>query len=224
MGLPATAACTRSSRISTRCCAWPSRRASSDVFVHCFMDGRDTLPKRREYLEQLQQTDARISASARSPPIADATTPWIATSAGSAKRRPSTRWSSARAKADASPIPCRASSSPTSAASPTNSSTRFVVVDGRGEPVGMIRDDDVCIFSTSAPTAGARSRVLRATATSLRERLRARRRRRTRRDHSARPVPKDLTYICMTQYDKHFRCRSSCRPSPETSWRTSWPI
>jgi len=44
----------------------------------------------------------------------------------------------------------------------------FVLTDNRGEPLGNIRDGDVCINSTSAPTAPGRSRAAwRATATSL---------------------------------------------------------
>ena len=38
------AACIRISAICTRCCVWPRSRRSPRVFVHAFMDGRDTMP------------------------------------------------------------------------------------------------------------------------------------------------------------------------------------
>src|SRR5262249_236409 len=82
----------------------------------------------------------------------------------------------------------------------------FVVVDERGEPIATIRDGDVCInFNFRADRARQITRCLgrnsHFTAQDGRELEGA-------EDlDSVIPrdrVPKDLTYICMTQYDKHF--------------------
>ena len=82
----------------------------------------------------------------------------------------------------------------------------FVVVDGRGEPVGTIRDGDVCInFNFRADRARQITRCLAATATSLR--WTARELEGAEELDTIIPrdrVPKDLTYICMTRYDKNF--------------------
>ena len=51
-----TAASTRTKRISTRCSKMAKQNDVERVFVHAFMDGRDTLPTNGAgYLEQLQQ-------------------------------------------------------------------------------------------------------------------------------------------------------------------------
>ena len=82
----------------------------------------------------------------------------------------------------------------------------FVLVDSRGEPLGSIRDGDVCInFNFRADRARQITRCL-----ARNSHFTPRRRTRTGRRGRSRPliprsrVPKDLTYICMTQYDKHF--------------------
>jgi 2,3-bisphosphoglycerate-independent phosphoglycerate mutase len=82
----------------------------------------------------------------------------------------------------------------------------FVLIDERSEPVSMIRDGDVCInFNFRADRARQITRCLcrnsHFTPQDGRELEGA--------DDLDRViprdrVPKDLTYICMTQYDKHF--------------------
>ena len=50
------AACTRTSSTCLRCCAWRKQNKVERVFVHCFLDGRDTPPHSgMDYLRQLQQ-------------------------------------------------------------------------------------------------------------------------------------------------------------------------
>ncbi len=82
----------------------------------------------------------------------------------------------------------------------------FVVVDAAGKPVGQIRDEDVCInFNFRADRARQITRVL-ARESGLNQ-------------HGGRDldgwesldetiprstIPKDLHYVCMTQYDKKF--------------------
>ena len=69
------------------------------VFVHAFMDGRDTLPTNGAgYLEQLQQKMREYNTE-RSRPSMDAITRWTAIAAGNALQRPSMPWSPAMAKA-----------------------------------------------------------------------------------------------------------------------------
>ena len=115
-----------------------------EVFVHCFMDGRDTPPESGVSLSSKScNAKWRNSASAKSPRSSAATTRWIATSAGSASSGHSTPWSSATARRR--PIRSRRCASRMSAASRTSSSSRSSIVDDRNEPVGLIRDDDVCI-------------------------------------------------------------------------------
>jgi 2,3-bisphosphoglycerate-independent phosphoglycerate mutase len=65
------------------------------VYVHAFMDGRDTKPS---------SINSARSASASSPQSPAATTPWTATSAGKKSSRPSTPWSPGIPKAAATPI------------------------------------------------------------------------------------------------------------------------
>ena len=44
-GSSPTAACTATRSTCTRCSSWPGARGSAKVFVHAFLDGRDTPPK-----------------------------------------------------------------------------------------------------------------------------------------------------------------------------------
>ena len=65
------------------------REGVTDVCIHCFMDGRDTAPESGAgYVEQLQKrfgaSEALRSTRRASRRLRGATTPWIATSAGSA--------------------------------------------------------------------------------------------------------------------------------------------
>ena len=79
-----------------------SRDAGVPTVVHAFTDGRDTPP--RSAGEDIARLVAALAGRRfRSPRSAAATTPWIATSAGSAWPRPTTR--SWRPKARASPMP-----------------------------------------------------------------------------------------------------------------------
>jgi 2,3-bisphosphoglycerate-independent phosphoglycerate mutase len=153
------------------------------VFVHCFMDGRDTLPTNGAgYLEQLQQKmreygvgkfDAMAFGGAEGSRYTDPVQ--------------GVKDSYNKGVTDEFIIP-------------------FVVTDERGEPVGTIRDGDVCInFNFRADRARQITRCL------------ARNSHFTSQDgreldgaedlDNVIPrsrTPKDLTYICMTQYDKHF--------------------
>jgi 2,3-bisphosphoglycerate-independent phosphoglycerate mutase len=176
------------------------------VFVHCFMDGRDTLPTNGAgYIEQLQQkmreygigkiatVSGRYYAMDRDKKwdrekkAFDAMVDGIAEGGRFTDPVKGVKESYNRDVTDEFIIP-------------------FVVTDERGEPLGNIRDGDVCInFNFRADRARQITRCL------------ARNSHFTRQDGRElegaddldatiprNRAPKDLTYICMTQYDKHF--------------------
>src|SRR5580698_9542603 len=176
------------------------------VFVHCFMDGRDTLPTNGAgYLEQLQQKMREYGVGK------------IATVSGRyyAMDRDK-KWDREKKAFDAMVFgdaeggryldPVQGVKESYNRGVTDEFIIPFVVIDSRGEPVGTIRDGDVCInFNYRADRARQITRCL------------ARNSHFTPQDGSelegaedldqAIPrnrVPRDLTYICMTQYDKHF--------------------
>ena len=176
------------------------------VFVHCFMDGRDTLPTNgAKYVEQLQQkmreygvgkiasVSGRYYAMDRDKKwdreklAFDAMVFGVAEGGRFADPVQGIKESYNRGVTDEFIIP-------------------FVVVDGHGEPVGTIRDGDVCInFNFRADRARQITRCLARNSdfTPLNG---------SELEGAAEldaiiprdRVPKDLTYICMTRYDKHF--------------------
>ena len=125
-----------------------ARQKVQNVFVHCFMDGRDTPPHSgREFVQQLQQKMRELGVG-KSPRLSGVTTPWIATIAGSASSWPTARWSTAK------PKPAQTILSPRFQASYQQDVTDefvkpIVVTKGSGDsakPVALIRDDDAVIF------------------------------------------------------------------------------
>ena len=174
------------------------------VFVHAFMDGRDTLPtsgagyiaaleqKMREYgVGKVASVNGRYYAMDRDK-----------------------RWEKERKAFDAM-VPGKAEGGAHADAvvrikeSYNNGVTDefiipFVVVDAAGKPVGQIRDEDVCInFNYRADRARQITRVL-ARESGLNKK--------GGRDLDGwesldetiprAEIPKNLHYVCMTQYDK----------------------
>ena len=78
------------------------------VFVHAFMDGRDTLPTTAPATSNSSSRKCVSTTLARSRASMAATTPWTVTAAGSALRKPSMRWSTVMAKEANMQILCRA--------------------------------------------------------------------------------------------------------------------
>src|SRR5450631_1386231 len=176
------------------------------VFVHCFMDGRDTLPTNgAKYIEQLQQkmreyTVGKIASVSGRYYAMDRDKKWdrekkafdamvLGDAEGGRFSDPvqGVKESYNRGVTDEFIIP-------------------FVVVDGRGEPVGSIRDGDVCInFNFRADRARQITRCL-ARNSNFTSQDGAELEGAAELDAVIPPnrVPKDLTYICMTRYDKHF--------------------
>jgi len=175
------------------------------VFVHCFMDGRDTLPTNGAgYIEQLQQKMREYGVGR------------IATVSGRyyAMDR-DRRWEREKKAVDAMLQGDAESRYRDPVQGVKESYNRdvtdefivpFVLTDERGEPVATIRDGDVCInFNFRADRARQITRCLcrnsHFTPQDGRELESA--------EDLDRVIPRDrvpheLTYICMTQYDKHF--------------------
>ena len=176
------------------------------VFVHCFMDGRDTLPTNgAKYIEQLQQKMREYNVGK----IASVSGRYYAMDRDK-------KWDREKKAFDAMVFgdaeggrfsdPVQGVKESYNRGVTDEFIIPFVVVDGRGEPVGSIRDGDVCInFNFRADRARQITRCL------------ARNSHFTSQDGAElegaaeldaiiprNRVPKDLTYICMTRYDKHF--------------------
>jgi len=176
------------------------------VFVHCFMDGRDTLPTNgANYIEQLQQKMREYGVGK------------IATVSGRyyAMDR-DRRWEREKKAFDAMvdgdaeggrySDPVQGVKDSYNRGVTDEFIVPFVLTDERGEPVCNIRDGDVCInFNFRADRARQITRCLCRnsgfTPYNGRELEGADDLDRTI-PHDR--VPTDLTYICMTQYDKHF--------------------
>jgi 2,3-bisphosphoglycerate-independent phosphoglycerate mutase len=176
------------------------------VFVHCFMDGRDTLPTNGAmYIEQLQKKMREYNVGK----IASVSGRYYAMDRDK-------KWEREKLAFDAMVFgtgeggsyvdPVQGVKESYNAGVTDEFIVPFVVANGRGEPVGTIRDGDVCInFNYRADRARQITRCL------------ARNSHFTSQDGAElegaaeldtiiprNRVPKDLTYICMTRYDKHF--------------------
>jgi 2,3-bisphosphoglycerate-independent phosphoglycerate mutase len=176
------------------------------VFVHCFMDGRDTLPTNGAmYLEQLQQKMREYNVGK----IASVSGRYYAMDRDK-------KWDREKKAFDAMVFgdaeggrfadPVQGVKESYNRGVTDEFIIPFVVADGRGEPVGNIRDGDICMnFNFRADRARQITRCL------------ARNSHFTSQDGAElegaaeldaiiprNRVPKDLTYICMTRYDKHF--------------------
>ena len=176
------------------------------VFVHGFMDGRDTLPTNGvKYIEQLQQKMREYGAGK----IASVSGRYYAMDRDK-------KWDREKLAFDAMVYGNAEGGSyfdPVQGVKESYNDGKtdefiipFVICDGRNEPIATIRDGDVCInFNFRADRARQITRCL------------ARNSHFTPQDgaeleaaaelDSVIPrdrVPKDLTYVCMTQYDKHF--------------------
>ena len=180
------------------------------VFVHCFMDGRDTLPTNGAgYIEQLQQKMREYGVGR----IASVSGRYYAMDRDR-------RWERERkafdvmvhGKSDVGQPPSAATDPVQGMKDSYNRDVTdefvipFVVRDARGEPVATIRDEDSCVmFNFRADRARQITRCL------ARESGLTRQGGRDLPDAEAldqaiprAEVPKNLHYVCMTQYDKAF--------------------
>ena len=174
------------------------------VFVHCFMDGRDTPPcSGAEYIAQLEQKMREYGVGK----VASVNGRYFAMDRDK-------RWERERKAFDAMVTgKAEGGAYPSAVARMkecyNNGVTDefiipFVVVDGAGKPVTQIRDEDVCInFNFRSDRAREITRVLTRESglnkkggrdldgwESLDETI------------PRAEIPKNLYYLCMTQYDK----------------------
>jgi 2,3-bisphosphoglycerate-independent phosphoglycerate mutase len=188
-----------------------AQRHLTHVFVHAFMDGRDTLPTSGlGYLEQLQQT------------LREAGVGHIASVSGRyyAMDR-DLRWEKERQAFDAlvtgHPEGGRYADPIERIKELYNNSITdefippFTCIDPQGEPVGPIRDRDVVInFNYRADRVRQITRVLtrRSGLTADPEGAQGHMLPKAVELDAEIPlneVPADLHYVCMTQYDKNFK-------------------
>ena len=78
----------RPARPPLRLCRALQKARMDRVFLHLFTDGRDTPPHRARSTSPTSKRSSKKSVSAASPRSAGAITPWTATTAGNACRRP----------------------------------------------------------------------------------------------------------------------------------------
>ena len=189
-------------------CETAKRRGLDRVYWHAFLDGRDTPP--RSAAGYLREVDAQLKkigvGSSRRP--SGATTPWIATSAGSASRSPGICSRAARARWSTTwPPPSR----------PRYSGAQQRRRQGRDRRVRQ------AAAACAAPTA-RRWRPSRDGDACFFFNFRADRARElTRRLHAPEfphfdraPRPKLAAFVCMTQYDAKLACRSRSRRRAST--------
>ena len=159
------------------------------VFVHCFMDGRDTPPESGAgFIEQIQKEMRRIGAGK------------IATVSGRyyAMDRDK-RWDRIE-RAFGAMVSGSGGKSQDPVAAVKRSYERGVtdefilpvtIVDAREQPVALIRDDDACIFFNFRADRG-REMTMALTDPTL-------------ESPSRSLAPKNLHFTTMTQYDKSFQ-------------------
>ncbi|HSE48929.1 MAG TPA: 2,3-bisphosphoglycerate-independent phosphoglycerate mutase, partial [Terriglobales bacterium] len=177
------------------------------VFVHPFMDGRDTLPTNGAgYIEQLQQQIRNIGSTAR---IASVSGRYYAMDRDKRWERINKAFSAmveANGEGGRLVDPVQGMKDSYNRGVTDEFVVPFVCVDNRGEPVATIRSDDSCInFNFRADRARQITRALARESGLTKD---------AGRDlpdsdalDAAIPrshVPNSLTYICMTQYDKQF--------------------
>ncbi len=176
------------------------------VFVHCFMDGRDTLPTNGAlYIEQLQQKMREIGGGK----IASVSGRYYAMDRDKKWDREKKAFD-AMVKGNAEGgrwvDPVQGMKQSYNNGVTDEFVVPFVCVDNKGEPLAVIRDEDACInFNFRADRARQITRVL-ARESSLSpnggrelpdaEALDA--------TIARADIPKNLLYTCMTQYDKQF--------------------
>jgi 2,3-bisphosphoglycerate-independent phosphoglycerate mutase len=176
------------------------------VFVHAFMDGRDTLPTNGAgYLEQLQQKMREYNCGS----IATVNGRYYAMDRDRRWERIAKTYSAmvfADAEGGTQTDPVQGMKESYNKGVTDEFVVPFVCTDSRGQPVAAIRDDDSCIcFNFRADRVRQITRALTRNsglneiggsdlpgaadldATIPRNR-----------------VPKNLNYVCMTQYDKNF--------------------
>jgi 2,3-bisphosphoglycerate-independent phosphoglycerate mutase len=159
----------------------------TDVFVHCFTDGRDTPPESgARYVEQIERKLKELDIGT----IASVSGRYYAMDRDK-------RWDRVERAFNAmvlgNGLKARSAVDAIRSSYERGTTDEFIepvtIVDGAGEPVGLVRDDDsLVMFNYRADRA--REITLAFTDFSLAQPSRS-------------IVPKSLTYTMMTQYDKN---------------------
>ncbi len=175
------------------------------VFVHAFMDGRDTLPTNGAgYMQQLQQKMREFGGK-----VASVSGRYYAMDRDRRWEREDKAFSAmveGRGEGGRYVDPVQGIKDSYNKDVTDEFIVPFVCIDNRGEPLATIRDEDVCIsFNFRADRARQIARCLARESGISKE---------AGRDlpdaealDAAIPrsrVPKNLKYICMTEYDKKF--------------------
>ena len=176
------------------------------LFVHAFMDGRDTLPTSGAgYIEQLQQKMRELGTGH----VASVSGRYYAMDRDKRWEREQKAFDAlVKGKAEGGTYidPLRGMKESYNRDVTDEFIVPFVCVDNRGEPLATIRDDDSCInFNFRADRARQITRILARNsgitkqngqdlpdAESLEKTI------------PASEAPTNLIYICMTRYDKQF--------------------
>jgi len=165
------------------------QQAVEHVFVHCFMDGRDTPPESGAgFIEQIQKETRQIGAGK----IASVSGRYYAMDRDK-------RWDRIE-RAFGAMVLGASEKSPDPLAAIKRSYERGVtdefiepvtIVDDRNQPLGLIRDDDACIFFNFRADRG-REMTMALTDPALEQPSRS-------------LAPKNLHFTTMTEYDKTFQ-------------------
>jgi len=176
------------------------------VFVHCFMDGRDTLPTSgASYIEQLQQKMREYGVGK----IASVEGRYYAMDRDRRWERTEKAFAAmveGKGEGGTSVDPVQGVKNSYNKGVTDEFTLPFVCVDNRGEPLARVRDEDACInLNFRADRARQITRAL------------ARKSHLSAQDGRELPgaedldriiprerVPANLHYLCMTRYDKQF--------------------
>lgn len=178
----------------------------TEVFLHCFMDGRDTLPTNGAgYIEQLQQKMREFGVGK----IASVSGRYYAMDRD--RRWPRIKLASdamlhGKAEGGAFADPVTGVKQSYENGVTDEFILPFICVNDAGMPQATIRDEDICInFNYRADRARQITRVLARnsglTANGGQELPDSEQ---LDKEIPRDSIPKDLTYLCMTQYDKQY--------------------
>jgi 2,3-bisphosphoglycerate-independent phosphoglycerate mutase len=156
------------------------------VFIHAFMDGRDTPPESGiGYMEQLQQQLRSIGVGQ----VASVTGRYYAMDRDKRWERTTRAYNAlVRGEGHKTTDPVAAIRASYEQKVTDEFIEPQVVVDARGEPLGLIRDEDAVIFFNFR--ADRARQITSALTDPLLEGI------------PRSSMPKNLAYVCMTQYDK----------------------
>jgi len=176
------------------------------VFVHCFMDGRDTLPTSGAgYIEQLQQKMREYSVGK----IASVEGRYYAMDRDRRWERVDKAFAAmveGKGEAGTTIDPAQGVKDSYNNGVTDEFILPFVCVDNRGEPLARVRDEDACInFNFRADRARQITRALaRKSGLSAQDGRELPGAEDLDRIIPRECVPASLHYLCMTRYDKQF--------------------